>query len=78
MKIPIELSAESRDLLVRHFKEGTDLHEILEHAVRKELPSWSRASENVALTAKLFLKSQPLRPNLAPAIHGTPLARRRS
>ena len=37
MKIPIELSAESRDLLVRHFNEGTDLHEILDHAPRKEL-----------------------------------------
>jgi hypothetical protein len=32
MKIPIELSTGSRDLLVRHFKEGTELHEILEHA----------------------------------------------
>lgn len=27
MKIPIELSTGSRDLLVRHFKEGTELHE---------------------------------------------------
>jgi hypothetical protein len=24
-------------LLVRHFREGTDLHQILEHAVRKDL-----------------------------------------
>ena len=37
MKIPIELSTDSRDLLVRHFKEGTELHEILEHAARKDL-----------------------------------------
>ena len=37
MKIPIELRAESRDLLVRHFKEGADLHEIPERAARKEL-----------------------------------------
>ena len=36
MKFPIELSADSRDLLVRHFKEGTDLHEIIKHAARKE------------------------------------------
>ena len=36
MEFPIELSADSRDLLVRHFKEGTDLHEIIEHAARKE------------------------------------------
>ena len=38
MKIPIDLSTGSRDLLVRHFKEGTELHEILEHAARKDLP----------------------------------------
>jgi len=37
MKIPIELSAESRDLLVRHFKKGADLHQTLEHATRKDL-----------------------------------------
>ena len=37
MKIPIELSAESRDLLVRHFKKGTDLHQTLEHTARKDL-----------------------------------------
>jgi hypothetical protein len=37
MKIPIELSTGSRDLLVRHFKEGTELHEILEHAAREDL-----------------------------------------
>jgi len=37
MKIPIELSTVSRDLLVRHFKEGTELHEFLEHAAGKDL-----------------------------------------
>ena len=37
MKIPIELSAESRDLLVRHFKKGAHLHQTLEHATRKDL-----------------------------------------
>ena len=37
MKIPIELSTGSRDLLVRHFKEGTELHEFLEHAAGKDL-----------------------------------------
>jgi hypothetical protein len=37
MKIPIELTGESRDLLVRHFKERTELHDILEHASRNEV-----------------------------------------
>ena len=37
MKVPIELTEESRDLLVRHFKEGTELPEILERAARNEI-----------------------------------------
>lgn len=37
MKIPIELSTGLRDLLVRHFREGTDVHQISEHAARKDL-----------------------------------------
>jgi hypothetical protein len=37
MKIPIELTEDSRDLLVRHFKEHTALHDILEHATRNEV-----------------------------------------
>ena len=37
MKIPIELTAASRDLLARHFKKGADLHQNLEHAARKDL-----------------------------------------
>ena len=36
-KDPDRLSAESRDLPVRHFKKGTDLHKLFEHATRKEL-----------------------------------------
>ena len=36
MKIPIELTGESRDLLMRHFKEGTILHKMLKGASRKE------------------------------------------
>ena len=36
-KIRLELTGESRDLLVRHFKEGTELHEILDHAARNEI-----------------------------------------
>ena len=45
MKIP--LSAESRHLLVRHFKkkEPTDLHEILEHAARKQLARFESECE---------------------------------
>ena len=35
-KIPIELTEESHELLARHFKAGTELHEILERATRKE------------------------------------------
>jgi hypothetical protein len=35
MQIQIELTEESRELLMRHFKEGTQLHEILERAKRK-------------------------------------------
>jgi hypothetical protein len=34
---PVELTEESRSLLMRHFKEGADLHRVLEHATRKEL-----------------------------------------
>ena len=37
MQIPIELTEESRELLMRHFKERTPLHDILESATRKEL-----------------------------------------
>jgi hypothetical protein len=37
MKISIELTEDSRDLLVRHFKEHTALHDILEHAKRNEV-----------------------------------------
>ena len=37
MKIPIELTEESRDLLVRHFNEKTALHRILHHATRNEV-----------------------------------------
>jgi hypothetical protein len=37
MKIPMELTEESRDLLVRHFERGTALHEILGRAERKEI-----------------------------------------
>jgi hypothetical protein len=37
MKIQIELTKESRDLLVRHFKERSELHEILERANRNEV-----------------------------------------
>jgi hypothetical protein len=36
-KIPLELTEESRDLLVSHFKEGTELHQILDHAARNEV-----------------------------------------
>jgi hypothetical protein len=37
MQIPIELTDESRELLLRQFKERTPLHEILEGATRREL-----------------------------------------
>jgi hypothetical protein len=37
MHIQIELTEESRDLLMRHFKERTQLHEILERANRNEV-----------------------------------------
>ena len=37
MKIPIELTEESRDLLLRHFKERSALHEILDRATRTEV-----------------------------------------
>jgi hypothetical protein len=33
----MELTAESHDLLVRHFTERTDLHEILNRATRNEV-----------------------------------------
>jgi hypothetical protein len=36
-KVRMELTEESRDLLARHFKEGTELHEILDHAARNEI-----------------------------------------
>ena len=37
MQIPIELTEESRELLMRHFKERTPLHEVLARAQRNEL-----------------------------------------
>ena len=37
MKIQIELTEESRDLLLRHFKEATELHQVLERATRKDV-----------------------------------------
>ncbi len=37
MKVPIELTEDSRDLLVRHFRESTELHQILEQAARNEI-----------------------------------------
>ena len=37
MKIPIELTEESRNLLANHFKQNTDLHRILAHANRDEV-----------------------------------------
>jgi len=37
MKIPIELTEESRNLLANHFKENTDLHRILAHANHDEV-----------------------------------------
>ena len=37
MKIPIDLTEESRNLLANHFKENTDLHQILAHAKRDEI-----------------------------------------
>jgi hypothetical protein len=33
----MELTEESRDLLMRHFKERTPLHDILESAARREI-----------------------------------------
>ena len=37
MQIQIELTEESRELLMRHFKERAPLHEILARAQRTEL-----------------------------------------
>ncbi|MGH7784139.1 MAG: hypothetical protein ACREO5_09910 [Candidatus Binatia bacterium] len=37
MQIAIELTEESRELLMRHFKERTPLHEMLERATRNEV-----------------------------------------
>ena len=37
MNIAIELTEESRDLLMRHFRGGTPLHEILKNAARQEI-----------------------------------------
>jgi hypothetical protein len=37
MQIPMELTEESRELLMRHFRERTPLHEILERATRNEI-----------------------------------------
>lgn len=37
MQIQIELTEESRELLMRHFKDRTLLHEVLARAQRKEL-----------------------------------------
>ena len=37
MQIRIELTEESRELLMRHFKESASLHEVLARAQRNEL-----------------------------------------
>jgi hypothetical protein len=37
MKIDIELTGESRNLLLRHFKEGTALHDVLKNAACNEV-----------------------------------------
>lgn len=37
MKVQVELTEESRELLMRHFKELTALHEVLETARRDEI-----------------------------------------
>lgn len=37
MQIKIELTGESRELLMRHFKESASLHEVLARAQRNEL-----------------------------------------
>jgi hypothetical protein len=37
MEIQIELTQESRELLMRHFKESASLHEVLARAHRNEL-----------------------------------------
>ena len=37
MQIQIELTEESRELLMRHFKESASLHEVLARAQRNEL-----------------------------------------
>lgn len=37
MKMPIELTEDSHELLKRHFKERTALREILERAIRNEV-----------------------------------------
>jgi len=37
MQVQIELTGESHELLLRHFKEGSPLHEVLQRARRNEL-----------------------------------------
>ena len=37
MQVQIELTEESRELLMRHFKDRTPLHEVRAHAQRNEL-----------------------------------------
>ena len=37
MQIQIELTEESRELLMRHFKESSSLHQVLARAQRNEL-----------------------------------------
>ena len=37
MKVPIELTEDSRDLLVRHFRESTELHQISQQAARNAI-----------------------------------------
>ena len=37
MQVSIELTEESRELLMRHFRSGAPLHEVLNHAARNEI-----------------------------------------
>jgi hypothetical protein len=48
MKIPIESTEDSCDLLVRHFKEHTALHDILEHATRNEFAGFQSMPSSVS------------------------------
>ena len=67
MQIQIEMTEESRELLMRHFKESTSLHEELAHPQRNELAGIAVSSFECDLQQATELLEMP-RDHCPPAV----------